>query len=335
MAQFLLRRLLRLIPVLFGITFIAFAVLEFIPGDPATVMLGERATPDQVAALREQLGLNQPLGVQYAHFLGRLVQGDFGQSIVSGIAIQTEFIARWPATCELAIAAMTLALGLGIPAGVVAAVYANRWPDRLLRVGALLGVSIPVYWLGLLLIYLFAVSLHWLPASDRLSTDLSLTFTPLTGLYLVDSVLQGNGVVLGDAIAHLLLPALTLGSIPLAVIARITRSAMLEALAQNYIRTAKAKGVPPLAIVGRHALKNALIPVSTVAGLQFGTLLGGAILTETIFAWPGIGAWLYEGILNRDYPVVQSGIVVVATIFVLLNLLTDWVYHWIDPRIRT
>jgi peptide/nickel transport system permease protein len=333
MSRFLLRSGLNLIPVLLGITFVAFAALHFIPGDPATVILGERATPEQVAAIRDQLGLNQPLVWQYAKFMGRLFHGDLGNSILSGIPITTEITSRWPATLELAIAAILIALSVGIPLGILSAVYADRWPDQVMRIGSLIGVSLPVYWLGLLLVYAFAVALRWLPASDRLSVEAGLTFVPMTGLYILDAVLQLNGGVLGDAIAHLVLPALTLSTIPLAVITRITRSAMLDALGQNYIRTARAKGVPPLGIVGRHAFKNALLPISTVTGLQFGTLLGGAILTETIFAWPGIGAWIYEGILNRDYPVVQSGVLLVATVFVLLNRLVDLGYRWIDPRI--
>jgi peptide/nickel transport system permease protein len=334
MPRFLLRSGLSLIPVLFGITVVAFAVLHFIPGDPATVILGERATPDQVAAIREQLGLNQSLVSQYLMFVGRLFKGDLGTSILSGVPIISEIGARWPATLELASTALLIALGLGIPLGIVAAVYSQRWPDQIVRILSLIGVSLPVYWLGLLLVYFFAVTLHWLPTSDRLSTDLGLTFVPITGLYILDALLQLNGSVMVDAITHLLLPALTLSTIPLAVITRITRSALLEVLGQNYIRTAKAKGVPPLKIVGQHAFKNALLPISTVTGLQFGTLLGGAILTETIFAWPGVGAWIYEGILNRDYPVVQSGVLLVATVFVLLNRLIDLAYRWIDPRIE-
>jgi peptide/nickel transport system permease protein len=333
MSRFLLRSSLNLIPVLLGITFVAFAALHFIPGDPATVILGERATPEQVTAIRDQLGLNQSLVGQYVNFMGRLFHGDLGNSILSGVPISTEIASRWPATLELAIAAMLIALSVGLPLGILSAVYADRWPDQVMRISSLIGVSLPVYWLGLLLVYAFAVALRWLPASDRLSVELGLTFVPMTGLYILDAVLQLNGGVLGDAIAHLVLPALTLSSIPLAAITRITRSAMLDALEQNYIRTAKAKGVRPLGIVGRHAFKNALLPISTVTGLQFGTLLGGAILTETIFAWPGIGAWIYEGILNRDYPVVQSGVLLVATLFVLLNRLVDLAYRWIDPRI--
>ena len=259
MSRVLLRSLLSLIPVLLGITVIAFGVLHFIPGDPATAILGERATPAQVAAIREQLGLNQPLILQYLSFLGHLLQGDLGNSILSGTPIAQEIMMRWPATLELAMAALFIALGVGVPLGIVAAVYTARWPDQLIRIVSLVGVSLPVYWLGLLLVYLFAVILHWLPTSDRLGLEVSLTFVPITGLYLLDALLQLNGSVLGDVILHLLLPAITLSTIPLAVITRITRSAMLEALAQNYIRTAKAKGVPRFKVIGQHALKNGSI----------------------------------------------------------------------------
>ena len=334
MSRVLLRNLLSLVPVLLGITVIAFGILHFIPGDPATAILGERATPAQVVAIREQLGLNRPLVLQYLSFMGRLLQGDLGMSILSGTPIAQEIMTRWPATLELALSALLIALGLGVPLGILAAVYRARWPDQLIRIVSLVGVSLPVYWLGLLLVYLFAVTLHWLPTSDRLSLEAGLTFVPITGLYLLDALLQLNGSVLGDVILHLLLPAITLSTIPLAVITRITRSAMLDALAQNYIRTAKAKGVPRFRVIAQHALKNALLPISTVTGLQFGTLLGGAILTETIFAWPGIGTWIYEGILNRDYPVVQIGVLLVAVIFVVLNRLIDIAYRWIDPRIE-
>ncbi len=334
MGLYLIKRLLSLMPVLLGITLLVFGFLHFIPGGPAVVLLGERATPNQVAALTRQLGLDQPLWVQYVKFLGNLVQLNLGTSIMSGIPIADELRVRCPATFELAIAAMLVALTIGIPAGVLAAVYKNRWVDQLTMTGSLLGVSLPVYWLGLMLIYLFAVNLQWLPASGRISVDAGLTFQPLTGFYVLDAMLQLNGGALVDVLAHLVLPAITLGTIPLAIVARITRSAMLDALSQDYIRTARAKGVPTWRVVGQHALKNALLPVSTITGLQFGTLLGGAILTETIFAWSGLGSWIYQGILERDYPVVQGGVVFVAIAFVLINLLVDLSYAVIDPRVQ-
>lgn len=334
MGIYLVRRLLNLIPVLLGITLLVFAFLHLIPGDPAVVMAGERATPEQVAALREQLGLNQPLPIQYLVFLGNLLRLNFGTSIISGVPIYEEIKTRWPATFELSVAAMLVATIIGIPAGVLAAVRKNSAVDNLTMSGSLIGVSLPVYWLGLLLVYLFAVNLQWLPPSGRISIDAGFNFKPITGFYVLDSLLQGDFKAFKDVLAHLILPAITLGTIPLAILARITRSAMLEVLSQDYIRTARAKGLLERWVILKHALKNALLPVVTIIGLQFGTLLGGAILTETIFSWPGIGSWIYEGILSRDYPVVQGGVVFVAVAFVLINLLVDLSYGFLDPRIQ-
>jgi peptide/nickel transport system permease protein len=334
MGLYILKRLFSLLPVLFGITLLVFGFLHAIPGDPAVVLLGERATPEQLADLRTQLGLDRPLLVQYLAFLNSLLHFDLGTSILSGIPVIDELKVRCPATFELAIAAMIVALLIGIPSGIIAAIQRNSWMDHLTMTGSLLGVSLPVYWLGLLLIYLFAVNLQWLPPSGRISVDTGFTFQPITGFYILDAVLQQNSHALIDGLAHLLLPAVTLGTIPLAILARITRSSMLETLSQDYIRTAQAKGVPQFWVICRHALKNALLPVTTIAGLQFGTLLGGAILTETIFAWPGIGSWIYQGILERDYPVVQGGVIFVAIAFVLVNALIDISYVLIDPRIQ-
>jgi peptide/nickel transport system permease protein len=325
---------LGLLPVLLGITLLVFTFLHLIPGDPAVVLSGERATPEQLMALREKLGLNQPLPVQYLNFLQRLLRLDLGTSIVSGTPIVDDLKIRFPATLELSLAAMTIAIAVGIPAGVVATIRKNRWLDHATMTGSLLGVSLPVYWLGLLLIYLFAVNLNWLPASGRISIEAGLSFQPITGVYILDALLQLNFVALSSVLAHLVLPALTLSTIPLAVLARITRSALLETLSQDYIRTARAKGIPEFWVIFQHALKNALLPVLTIAGLQFGTLLSGAILTETIFAWAGLGSWIYDGILARDYPVVQSGVLVVAIAFVLVNLVVDISYAIADPRIQ-
>ncbi len=328
------KRCLGLIPVVLGITLFVFLLLHLIPGDPAIVLLGERATPEQVVALRQQLGLEQPLPVQYVRFLMQVLQGDLGRSILSGIPVAEELRLRFPATVELALGAMAIAIALGIPSGILAALRKNSGLDHGVMIASLVGVSLPVYWLGLLLIYLFAVYLHWLPASGRLSIDAGFAGQSWTGFYVLDALLQLNLPLLGDVVGHLALPAMTLSTIPLAILARITRSALLETLSQDYIRTARAKGVPAFWVIGRHALKNALLPISTVIGLQFGTLLGGAILTETIFSWPGIGSWIYEGILTRDYPVVQGGVMVVAIAFVVVNLIVDITYAWIDPRIR-
>lgn len=331
---YILKRLLSLIPVLLGISLLVFAFLHLIPGDPADILIGERATPEQLAALRERLGLNRPLLVQYFTFLQSLLQLDLGTSIISGIPIADELRVRFPATFELALSAIAIALLLGIPVGVLAAVRKNSWLDNLVMTGSLLGVSLPVYWLGLLLIYLFAVNLQWLPASGRISIDAGFGFQSVTGFYLLDALLRLNLRAFGDILTHLILPALTLSTIPLAILSRITRSAMLEVLSQDYIRTARAKGVPQVRVVAQHALKNALLPVTTITGLQFGTLLGGAILTETIFAWPGLGSWIYDGIFTRDYPVVQGGVIFIAVAFVLINLAVDISYALVDPRVR-
>jgi peptide/nickel transport system permease protein len=331
---YIAKRIMGLIPVLLGITLLVFAFLHLIPGDPATVLLGERATPEQVEALRSQLGLNQPLPMQYLTFLGNLLHLDFGSSIISGVTIMDEVSSRLPASFELTISAIVIALLLGIPTGILAAIRKNSWLDNMTMSGSLIGVSMPVYWLGLLLVYLFSVNLQLLPPSGRISVEAGFSFQPITGFYVIDSLLQLNFLTLGDVLAHLILPAFTLATIPLAIIARITRSTMLEVLSQDYIRTARAKGVPEFLVIAQHAFKNALLPISTVTGLQFGTLLGSAILTETIFAWPGIGSWIYEGILARDYPVVQGGVIFVSIVFVLLNLLIDISYAFFDPRIQ-
>lgn len=334
MFKYILKRLLSLLPVLIGITLLVFTLLHLIPGDPAVVLLGERATPEQIESLREQLGLNKPLPIQYFNFLFNVIRFDFGKSIISGIPIIDEIKTRWPATFELSVAAMLIALILGIPAGIFAAVRKNSWLDNLLMSSSLIGVSLPVYWLGLLLIYLFAVNLQLLPPSGRISVETGFNFQPITGFFVLDSLLRLDIKTLQDVLSHLILPAITLGTIPLAIIARITRSSMLEVLSQDYIRTARAKGVPEYFVILKHALKNAFLPISTTVGLQFGTLLGGAILTETIFSWPGIGSWIYEGILARDYPVVQGGVIFVSVTFLLINLLVDLSYTFLDPRIQ-
>ncbi|NJO43502.1 MAG: ABC transporter permease [Cyanobacteria bacterium CRU_2_1] len=332
MLRYIAKRLLDLLPVILGITILVFLFLKLIPGNPAIVLLGPRATPDQIASLSKQLGLDQPLPLQYLAFISKLVRFDLGKSIISGIPIWQEIKTRFPATIELSVAAMLISMVLGIPAGIIAAVKKNGWVDNIAMSTSLLGVSMPVYWLGLLLIYLFAVNLHWLPPSGRLGINVDLQ--PITGFYILDSILTLNFRALGDVLAHLILPALTVGTIPLAILARITRSAMLEVLSQDYIRTARAKGLLERWVIMKHALKNALLPVVTIIGLQFGTLLSGAILTETIFSWPGIGSWIYNGILTRDYPVVQGGVVFVAIVFVLINLLVDISYAFLDPRIQ-
>ncbi len=345
MAGYILRRLLGLIPVLLGIAFLVFMMLRLIPGDPATIILGERSTEERRAALRTQLGLDKPLffnttgeshlfDSQYFAFMARTVQGDLGSSIMRRTSVAEELRAFFPATLELTIAAMLIATSVGILTGVLSATRRGSLFDAGSMSIALIGVSMPIFWLGLMLQYLFAVKLGWLPISQRLSPDLARGFDGITGLYTIDGLLRGRPDVTLDALIHLILPAVTLATVPMAIIARMTRSAMLEVLGQDYMRTARAKGLREQAVLVRHALKNALLPVVTVIGLQLGLLLSGAILTETVFSWPGIGTWILDGILARDYPIVQGGILFVATVFVVVNLLVDLSYAWLDPRIR-
>lgn len=346
MAAYMIRRLLGLIPVLLGISLLVFGMLRLIPADPALLILGERATLAQREALREQLGLNKPLFFnftdegrnifdgQYFNFMGDLFQGNFGTSIVRRTSVGTELGLRFPATFELTVAALTLAILIGVPAGMIAAMRRGSLLDTFSVLVALIGVSIPIFWLGLLLQYLFAVNLGWLPVSQRISVEYTRTFQPITGLYVLDGLLRGRLDVAVNALRHLAMPAIALSTVPMAIIVRMTRSSMLEVLGQDYIRTAWAKGLRERVVVTRHALRNALLPVVTVIGLQFGALLGGAILTETVFSWPGIGTWILEGVRGRDYPVVQSGVIFVAFLFVIINTLVDLSYAFLDPRIQ-
>lgn len=332
MLNFITRRLLLLIPVLIGVSFLAFSLLYLIPGDPARSMLGEKANETQLEQLREDLGLNDAFIVQYGRFIGHIVTGDLGESIKSQEPVKNELRTRLPATAELTMFAMFLAVVIGVLAGVISAVKQYSWFDNVSMTGALFGVSLPIFWLGLMMIWLFSVKLHLLPPSGRLSNDIDLT--KITNLYILDSILTGNWAAFKDSFKHLLMPGLALGTIPMAIIARMTRSSMLEVMKQDYIRTANAKGLARFIVVFHHALKNAFLPVLTVIGLQFGFLLGGAVLTETIFSWPGVGRYVYLAILGRDYPVVQSTILVIATVFVFVNLITDLLYKFVDPRIR-
>lgn len=332
MSRYAVRRGLTVIPVLLGVSILVFSFVHLIPGDPAVAMLGERATPEKVAEVRRALGLDRPLHAQYLIYLGKVLRGDLGTSVVRGDPVLAELLRRFPATVELAAAAILLAILVGIPVGIVSAVWRNSLVDGIARVWALTGMSMPIFWLGLMLAWFLGVQLRWLPTGFRLGTGTS--FEPWTNLVILDSLLQGNWGVFRDALRHLVLPAVALGTIPLAVIARMTRASVLEALSQEYIRTAEAKGLPQAAVVLRHALRNALLPVMTVIGLQVGHLLAGAILTETIFSWPGIGLWVYESIESRDYAVVQGVSLFIAVIFVAVNLATDLLYALADPRIR-
>jgi peptide/nickel transport system permease protein len=330
--RYALRRTLTVIPVLLGISILVFSFVHLIPGDPAVTMLGERATPEKVAAVRERLGLDRPIHEQYLLYIGKALRGDLGVSIVRGDPVFTDILRRFPATVELAVAAIVLAILLGIPIGIVSAVWRKSLVDSLARVLALTGVSMPIFWLGVMLAWVFAVELRLLPTGSRL--DSVADYEPWTHFVLLDAVLQRNWAMIPDALRHLVLPAVALATIPLAVIARMMRASMLEVLSRDFIRTADAKGLSRAVVVLRHGLRNALLPVLTVVGLQVGSLLAGAILTETIFSWPGIGRWVYESIESRDYPIVQGASLFIGVIVVVVNLATDLLYAAVDPRIK-
>ena len=332
MRRYALQRGLTAIPVLLGVSVLVFGFIHLIPGDPAVTMLGERATPEKVAEIRARLGLDRPLWEQYVRYVGRVIRGDLGVSIVRGDPVLTDLLRRFPATVELAAAAIVVAVGLGIPIGVASAVWRNSVVDSLARLGALIGVSMPIFWLGVMLAWFFGVTLRVLPTGFRLDTGAA--FVPWTNFVIVDAALQGNWRVLVDALRHLILPTLALATIPLAIVARMTRASMLEVLSREFIRTAEAKGLSQRAVILRHALRNALLPIVTVVGLQIGHLLAGAILTETIFSWPGIGLWVYESLEARDYAIVQGTSLFIAVIVVVVNLTTDLLYAVVDPRIR-
>ncbi|MNS60530.1 Dipeptide transport system permease protein DppB [compost metagenome] len=332
MLGFVLKRLLLLVPILLGVTLVVFAAIHAIPGDTALLTLGEKATPEALAALRHELGLDRPLPVQYADFLGHLLQGDLGRSVQTGNPVVAELLERFPATLELAVAALAIAVGVGVPLGILAAVKRNSAADYVAMSGSLLGVSMPIFWLGLVFMMIFSAWLGWLPFSQR--ADILVTTPRVTGFLLVDTLLDRDVWAFQDAIAHLILPALTLSTVPMAIIARMTRGAMVEVLSSDYIRMARAKGLGEWVINFKHALKNAAIPIATITGLQFGMLLSGAIITETIFAWPGIGSLSVGAIFTRDFPVLQGCAVLFAVSFVLVNLATDVVYTLLDPRLR-
>jgi peptide/nickel transport system permease protein len=330
--RFIVRRLLLLVPILIGLSLLVFFWIRALPGGPAEALLGERATPEAVAAIERQYGLDRPVYVQYWHFLKKTASFDFGDSITSRQPVLSELRLRFPATVELAIAAMLFATFLGVPLGFIAAKRHDTWIDHGSLFASLLGISIPIFFLAILLKYIFAVQLGWLPTVGRLSVLIQLDHP--TNFYVLDAILTGNWEALWDAIKHLILPAVALGTIPLAIIARITRAAVLDVQNEDYVRTARAKGVHPRAVDIRHVMRNALLPVSTIIGLQVGLLLSGAVLTETVFAWPGMGQWLVQAIEDRNYPVLQGGILFLALVFVLVNLLVDISYAFINPRIR-
>ena len=331
MLAHIIRRILLLFPALLGISIIIFLMMHITPGDPAELLLGERATEPALEALREHLGLNEPLYVQYGMFLKRLLKGDLGETIWTRQKVWIEVKQRFPATIELSVAAMLISSVLGVILGIISATKQYSLFDYLSMLGALVGVSMPIFWLGLVLMLIFSLNLGWFPMSGRLSVGIDLD--PITNFYILDALLTKNWPAFKDALWHLTLPAFTLSTIPMAIVARMTRSSMLEVLRQDYIKTARAKGLSPGIVVMKHALRNALIPVITVIGLMFGILMAGAILTETIFAWPGVGKWLYDAVLQRDYMVIQGGTLFVAAIFVIINLVVDILYAVINPKI--
>jgi peptide/nickel transport system permease protein len=332
MVRFAVRRLLLLVPILLGLSILVFLWIRALPGSPAESLLGERATPESIARIRAQYGLDKSIVLQYWDYLKTVGRMDLGVSIGSRRPIIDEIGQRFPATIQLAVAAMAFAVCLGIPLGVVAARRKGSLVDQASLVTSLLGISIPIFFLALILKWIFSVTLGWLPTVGQISVLIDVPHP--TNFYALDAIIAGNAGALWDVIKHLILPAVALGSIPLAIVARITRAAVLDVRNEDYVRTARAKGLAPRLVERRHVLRNAMLPVATVIGLQVGLLLSGAILTETVFAYPGIGTWLQRAIVNRDYPVIQGGILFVAVIVVVVNLLVDLSYGLLDPRIR-
>lgn len=331
MLAYIIRRIMILIPTLLGVSILVFLMLHLTPGDPAELLLGERATDSALQEIREHLGLNEPLHVQYGMFLKRLLKGDLGETIWTRQKVWHEVKERFPATIELSVVALVISCFSGILFGIVSATRQYSLFDYLSMVGALVGVSMPIFWLGLVFMLIFSLQLGWLPLSGRLSVGIELQ--TITNFYILDALLTQNWAALKDAVWHIIMPAVTLSTIPTAIVARMTRSSMLEVLRQDYIKTAKAKGLSRFTVTFKHAFRNALIPVVTTIGLQFGVLLGGAILTESIFAWPGVGKWMYDAVMQRDYMVIQGGTLFIAAIFVIINLMVDVLYAVINPRI--
>jgi len=333
MWRFAISRLALVLPTFFGMTLLAFFLIRLVPGDPIETLAGERGIDAaRHAKLLHEYGLDQPLMTQYGIYIGKVLHGDLGKSIITQTPVAQEFLSLFPATVELALCAMIFALLLGIPAGVMAAVKRNSWMDHGLMGASLTGYSMPIFWWGLLLILLFSVQLGWTPVSGRIAV--AFFIEPRTGFLLIDSALCEEAGAFRSALSHLILPTIVLGTNPLAVIARMTRSAMLEVMGEDYIRTARAKGLSAFRVLGIHAMRNALVPVVTVIGLQVGVLFTGAILTETIFSWPGVGKWLIEAIARRDYPVLQGGMLLLGLIVMSVNVLVDLSYGLINPRIR-
>jgi len=332
MYKYVLKRVLMVIPVMIGVSIIVFCLMRVFSPDPAPIVLGQHATQESIAAWRQSNGLDAPVVSQYFTYIKGALHGDLGVSYYTKSSVAKEIGARFPATIELAVAAIIFASVFGILLGVIAAVKKNSIFDAASTLFALIGVSIPIFWLGILFIMFFSGYLHLLPSGGRINVLLEPTH--VTGFYMIDSVLQGNWEAFGDATRHIILPALALGMYSMAIITRMTRSTMLETLGQDYIRTARAKGISEMKVIGKHALRNSLIPVTTVIGLQFGALLGGALLTESVFSWPGIGKFTVDSILKSDFPIVQGIVLLVAVIFVVINLAADLGYAFLDPRIK-
>jgi peptide/nickel transport system permease protein len=332
MLRYLVRRLLLLVPILLGVSLLIFFWIRALPGSPAESLLGERATPALVKAYRQRYGLDKPVYQQYWVYLKTTAKGDFGVSVASRRRVSAEIRQRFPATVELSLAAMLFAVGLGIPLGFLAAKRHGGVFDHLSLVGSLIGISIPIFFLAIILKYIFAVRLAWLPSVGRISVLIDMKHP--TNFYILDAIIEKNWSALWDVLKHLVLPAIALGSIPLAIVTRITRAAVLDVQNEDYVRTARAKGLAPLTVDRRHVLRNAMLPVTTIIGLQTGLLLSGAVLTETVFAYPGMGSWLRDAIFSRDYPVLQGGILFLAFVFVVVNLIVDLSYAIINPRIR-
>ncbi len=333
MFLYFLRKIGVILPTFFGVTLVAFIFIRTLPGDPVLLMAGERGmSEERHTALMAELGFDKPIIVQYGLYLKQLLHGDLGTSITTRKPVLQEFMTLFPATAELSLCAMIIAIFFGLPAGMIAATRRGSTFDHTVMTGALAGYSMPIFWWGLLLIIFFSGILGWTPVSGRIS--FLYYFKPVTGFMLIDSYLSGQEGAFTSAVSHLILPAIVLGTIPLAVIARQTRSAMLEVLSEDYVRTARAKGLGPQRVIGLHALRNAMIPVITVIGLQVGVLFAGAILTETIFSWPGIGKWMVDSIFRRDYSSVQGGLLLIAAIVMFVNLAVDLLYGLINPQIR-
>lgn len=332
LTAYIIRRILALFPVLFGVTVIVFLLIRLIPGDPAITMLGDRASVEDIERVREQLGLNDPLHIQFFKYIGQLLRGDLGQSIINRTDITFELAYRLPATIEMIAGAMIIGVLVGVSVGVISAVRRNSWFDIVGMIGALVGVSMPIFWLALILIYALSVDTNILPPSGRI--DAQIYVMRRTGFVLIDTLLMGDFSAFMNALWHMILPSFVLSTVIMPGLARITRASMLEVMRQDFVRTARAKGLAERVVIIGHALQNALLPVVTVVGGWLAGLLGGAILTETVFSWPGMGLWAYRGIQGRDYPVVQGSVLVSATIYVFVNLAVDVLYAYIDPRIR-